>query len=138
MPQKFIGVPQPVGERGKHFQRNIGTAAHKRKEVLAREHSQPRTLRHNRVGRAPLPTEQCHYQAAKRRSIAPTRSNNSDNRRCREVPIISDPTQIYSLSIAFGVAPQGAKLTWARSILGWNRARSRCRNREKRPLCLHR
>ena len=31
-----------------------------------------------------------------------------------------------------------AKLTWACSILGWNRARSRRQNREKRPLCLHR
>jgi hypothetical protein len=31
-----------------------------------------------------------------------------------------------------------AKLTWASSILGWSRARSRFPNCEKRPLCLHR
>src|SRR5437762_8981572 len=40
------------------------------------------------------------------------------------------------------VALKGAstfgKLTQARSTLGWNRARSRRPNREKRPFCLHR
>ena len=61
MAQKLIGVPKPVGKRGKHFQRDIGTTAHKRQKVLAREQSQPRIFSHHRVGRAALPVEQSHF-----------------------------------------------------------------------------
>jgi hypothetical protein len=35
-------------------------------------------------------------------------------------------------------ASEGGKLTWAGSILGWDRACSRRQNREKRPFCLYR
>ena len=48
--QKLVRASQPIRKRGKHFQSDIRIAAHKRKEVLAREHSQPCALRHNRVG----------------------------------------------------------------------------------------
>jgi len=40
--------------------------------------------------------------------------------------------------VALKGAPPFGKLTRARSTLGWNRARSRRPNREKRPFCLHR
>src|SRR5262245_40699871 len=61
MAQKLIRMPQTVGECGKHLQRNIWIASNKRKEMLARQDSQARVLRHPRIGGARLPFEQGHF-----------------------------------------------------------------------------
>src|SRR5437899_5231681 len=40
--QELVRMAQPIHQRGKHFQCDIGIAPHKRKKMLAREHGEPR------------------------------------------------------------------------------------------------
>src|SRR5262249_16999472 len=61
MAQKLIRMPQPIGERSEHLQRDIWIASNERKEMIARQHSQTRVLRNPRIGRARLPVEQRHF-----------------------------------------------------------------------------
>ena len=48
--QQFVGVPQPVGQRGEHFQRDVGAAVHEGKKMLARKHSESCILGDYRIG----------------------------------------------------------------------------------------
>ena len=61
MAQKLVSLPQPVGQRGEHFQCDIWIAPHKGKEMVAREHGEPRVLGHPGVRRAAVPVEQSHF-----------------------------------------------------------------------------
>src|SRR6188472_4072330 len=59
--QKFIRVPQSIGKRCKHLQRDIWVAGNKGKKMLARKHSQPRILCNSCISGARLAIEQRHF-----------------------------------------------------------------------------
>ena len=61
MTEQVVRAPQPVRQRGEHFQCDARIALEEREKILARQLRETRVFDDRGVGRAPPPVEHRHF-----------------------------------------------------------------------------